>query len=42
LVIPSTIISDLKLAIETVIANEPIFLEPAREPDFDIKKLEEV
>ena len=37
LVIPSTIISDLKLAIETVIANESIFLEPAREPDFDIK-----
>ena len=42
LVIPSDAISDLKQAIETVISNESIVLGPAREPSFDIKKLEEV
>ena len=42
LVIPSDAISDLKQAIETVISNESIVLGPAREPGFDIKKLEEV
>ena len=42
LIIPSEVILDLKQAIETVIANEAIVLEPAREPGFDIKKLEEV
>ena len=42
LVIPSDAISDLKQAIETVISNESNVLGPAREPGFDIKKLEEV
>ena len=42
LIIPSEVILDLKQAIETVIANEAIVLEPARKPGFDIKKLEEV
>ena len=42
LVVPSNIIADLKDAIGTVIANEALVLGPAREPGFDIKKLEEV
>lgn len=39
-VIPPTVIMQLKAAIETVIANEAIVLGPAREPDFNIDKLE--
>jgi regulator of RNase E activity RraA len=42
LVIPSDVIMSLKDAIGTVITNESIVLGPAREPGFDIKKLEEV
>ncbi|MEM6763260.1 MAG: RraA family protein [Pseudomonadota bacterium] len=42
LVIPAAVIQDLKRAIETVIASEAIVLGPAREPGFDIHKLEEV
>ena len=42
LVIPSDVIMSLKDAIRTVITNESIVLGPAREPGFDIKKLEEV
>ena len=42
LVIPCEVISDLKRAIETVISTEAIVLGPAREPGFDIEKLEEV
>ncbi len=42
LVIPDEVIPDLKQAIETVIANEAIVLGPAREPGFNIDKLEEV
>ncbi len=41
LVIPPDVIPDLKRAIETVIASEAIVLGPAREPGFDIHKLEE-
>ena len=41
LVIPSDVIPDLKQAIETVIASESIVLVPAREPGFDIDKLEQ-
>lgn len=41
LVIPEEVIPDLKQAIETVIANENIVLGPAREPGFDIDRLEE-
>lgn len=41
LVIPPDILSDLKSAIETVFAREEIVLGPAREPGFDIAKLEE-
>ncbi|MCC1494632.1 RraA family protein [Cognatishimia sp. F0-27] len=40
LVIPVDVLPDLKQAIETVIANEAIVLGPAREPGFDIDKLE--
>lgn len=42
LVIPPDVLSDLKSAIETVFAREEIVLGPAREPGFDIAKLEEV
>ncbi|MBG6147754.1 regulator of RNase E activity RraA [Labrenzia sp. EL_159] len=42
LVIPAEVVSDLKEAIEGVIAREAIVLEPAREPGFNISKLEEV
>jgi regulator of RNase E activity RraA len=42
LVIPANIIPVLKAAIETVISSEEIVLGPARQPDFDIHKLEEV
>ena len=41
LVIPADIIPVLKAAIETVISSEEIVLGPARQPDFDIHKLEE-
>ena len=41
LVIPPDVLSDLKSAIETVFAREEIVLGPAREPGFDIAKLEE-
>ncbi len=41
LVIPNEVIPALKEAIETVIASESIVLVPAREPGFDIQKLEE-
>jgi regulator of RNase E activity RraA len=41
LVIPDEVIPGLKVAIETVIANEAIVLKPAREPGFSIEKLEE-
>lgn len=42
LVIPAEVVSCLKEAIEGVIAREAIVLEPAREPGFNISKLEEV
>ena len=42
LVIPSEVIMDLGRAINVVIANEAIVLGPARDPDFDIHKLEDV
>lgn len=42
LVIPVDVIADLKQAIETVVASESIVLGPAREPGFDIDRLEEV
>ena len=41
LVIPPDVLADLKSAIETVFAREEIVLGPAREPGFDIAKLEE-
>ena len=41
LVIPGEVVHRLKEAIETVIAREAIVLGPAREPGFDIGKLEE-
>jgi len=41
LVIPSEVIPGLKAAIETVIINEAIILEPARRSGFNIDKLEE-
>ena len=40
LVIPAEVISELGLAIRSVIANESIILGPARKPGFDIHKLE--
>ncbi|SDX41021.1 RraA family protein [Litoreibacter albidus] len=40
-VIPSEVIPALKQAIDTVVASEKIVLCPAREPGFDINKLEE-
>jgi len=42
LVIPAEVIPALKSAIETVIASEAIVLGPAREPGFNIERLEEV
>lgn len=42
LVIPHDIIPKLKVAIDTVIAREAIVLGPAREPGFNIDKLEAV
>ena len=42
LVIPFNVVNDLKDAIETVIANESLILGAARQPGFDIKKLEQV
>ncbi|MFS4581124.1 RraA family protein [Phaeobacter sp. C3_T13_0] len=42
LVIPNDVIPELKKAIETVVASESIVLAPAREPGFDIDKLERV
>lgn len=41
LVIPSDVIPNLKHAIENVIASESIVLIPAREPGFNIDKLEQ-
>jgi regulator of RNase E activity RraA len=41
LVIPEDVIPELKAAIDKVIACEAIVLGPARQPDFDINKLEE-
>lgn len=41
LVIPSEIFTELKSAIEKVISSEAIVLGPAREPGFNIDKLEE-
>jgi regulator of RNase E activity RraA len=41
LVIPSEVLPALKQAIETVFESEAIVLGPAREPEFDISKLEE-
>ena len=41
LVIPNEVIPVLNQAIESVIASESIVLVPAREPGFDIQKLEE-
>lgn len=42
IVIPTDIVPTLKQAIEKVISSEAIVLGPAREPGFDIEKLEEV
>ena len=39
-VVPEEVIPDLENAIATVIANENLILGPAREPGFDIEKLE--
>ena len=41
LVIPAEVIPELKKAIETVFESEAIVLGPARDPGFDIIKLEE-
>lgn len=41
LVIPDSVVPHLEAAIETVIEHETIVVGPAREPDFDIDKLEE-
>lgn len=40
LVIPEDTIPTLEAAIDTVIANENLILGPAREPDFNLEKLE--
>ena len=40
IVIPEEVIPNLENAIATVIKNEKIILTPAREPNFNIKKLE--
>lgn len=42
LVIPAEVIAELESAIATVESSEAIVLGPAREPGFDIHKLEEV
>ncbi len=42
LVVPPDVITQLKEAIETVIASEAIVLGPARAPGFNIEKLEKV
>jgi len=42
LVIPSEVIPQLRKAIETVISGEAVVLGPAREPGFNIEKLETV
>lgn len=42
LVIPTDVIARLASSIKTVIANEAIVLEPARQPGFDITRLEAV
>lgn len=42
LVIPMDVLPKLKAAIRTVVTSEAIVLGPAREPGFNIKKLEEV
>lgn len=42
LVIPHDVVPEMGAAIKAVIANEAIVLGPAREPGFDIGKLEEV
>ncbi len=41
LVIPHDTIPELSMAIQSVIESEAIILGPARQPDFDIHKLEE-
>ncbi|CAN0603763.1 unnamed protein product, partial [Ectocarpus sp. 12 AP-2014] len=41
LVVPPEVVGGLEEAINTVIANEAIVLDPAREPGFTIDKLEE-
>ena len=41
LVIPREVIGDLEKAIDTMIASEALMLGPAREPGFNIDKLEE-
>lgn len=41
LVIPSDVLEGLERGIKTVIANEAIIIGPAREPGFDIDKLEQ-
>lgn len=40
LVIPTDVIASLKSAIDKLLATEQIILGPAREPDFDMAKLE--
>jgi regulator of RNase E activity RraA len=40
LVIPQNVIPELEVAIHKVIANEAIVLQPARQPGFNIEKLE--
>ncbi len=40
IVIPEEVIPNLENAIATVIKNEKIILTPAREPNFNIEKLE--
>lgn len=42
IVIPDEVVPQLKQAIESVIASEAIVLGPARQPGFDIAKLEKV
>lgn len=42
IVIPNEVIPNLQSAIETVMASEAIVLGPAREPGFDIERLEQV
>lgn len=41
LVIPNDVLEDLERGIKTVISNEAIIIGPAREPGFDIDKLEQ-